>query len=129
MKAQACSELNMDDPEDAEECARREARIDKRMERMAERKAKRGGGGGCPNKKEKDDLPVPELAQKSAEAIEAMKEAACEELDITIPEDAVECARREARIDSRMERMAERKAARGDGGCPNKKEKDDEAAE
>ena len=118
----------MDDPEDAEECARREARIDKRMERMAERKAKRGGGG-CPNKKEKDDLPVPELAQKSAEAIEAMKEEACAELDITIPEDAVECARREARIDSRMERMAERKAARGDGGCPNKKEKDDEAAE
>ena len=40
-KAEACKDLDMDVPGDAEECARREARIDKRMERMAERKAAR----------------------------------------------------------------------------------------
>ena len=48
--------------------------------------------------------------------------------NMRVPEDAEECAKREARIDKRMERMAERKAAREkkNGKCMKK---DDEAAQ
>ena len=96
-KAEACKDLDMDVPGDAEECARREARIDKRRanRQMA--------------KKEKAEALV--LAETSLDP-KLLKAEACMELDMDVPEDAAECAARHARIDRRIARMAERKAAK-----------------
>ena len=46
LKVEACMELDLGYEEDAEECARREARIDKRIERLTEKWAAREGKNG-----------------------------------------------------------------------------------